>query len=319
MIRKICILSAILAIGALISGSPTTSFAQQISPKNPLKIESPDEQLATDAALFASESARLASPSAEELEKLTALKKEDITKPEEIEDKSGIFEVFAKRPANRPTITNFFAFTVQSAVRAGVPANTIILILLLPFLATVIVLFRYIIGLPSLGILFPIALSITLLATGITIGASLLVTIVLASVVAQMLLKKIRIMHMPKLALSILMVSIFVFATMVVGVSYGQLTVRNLSIFPVLLLILLSERIVAIQLERKWFETILIAGTSIGLGIGGYYILSWKMLQNFIILYPEAIFLLIPFNIVIGRYFGLRITEIFRFKDIPER
>ena len=290
MIRKICILSAVLAIGALISGSPTTSFAQQISPKNPLKIESPDEQLATDAALFASESARLASPSAEELEKLTALKKEDITKPEEIEDKSGIFEVFAKRPANRPTITNFFAFTVQSAVRAGVPANTIILILLLP-----------------------------LLATGITIGASLLVTIVLASVIAQMLLKKIRIMHMPKLALSILMVSIFVFATMVVGVSYGQLTVRNLSIFPVLLLILLSERIVAIQLERKWFETILIAGTSIGLGIGGYYILSWKMLQNFIILYPEAIFLLIPFNIVIGRYFGLRITEIFRFKDIPER
>jgi hypothetical protein len=114
-------------------------------------------------------------------------------------------------------------------------------------------------------------------------------------------------------------VSIFVFAALVIGVSYGQIAVRNLSIFPVLLLILLSEQIVAIQLERKWQETILISGTSILLGIGGFYLLSWKLMQNFIILYPESIFLLIPFNIVVGRYFGLRITEYFRFKDIAER
>lgn len=279
----------------------------------------PTGSFGIDTMELSTDSADIASPSAEELKRLEELRKENITQPEEIEEKGEIFEIFAARPAQEPTVTNFFAFTVQSAVRAGVPANTIILILMLPLLATLIVVIRYVVGLPTLGILFPIALSITLLATGITIGASLLVTIVFASVIAQFLLRKIRIMHMPKLALSILMVSIFVFATLVIGVSYGQLTVRNLSIFPVLLLILLSERIVAIQLERKWTETVVIAGTSIFLGISGFYLLSWKLLQNFIILYPESIFLLIPFNIIIGRYFGLRITEYFRFRDIPER
>ncbi|MBI4137459.1 hypothetical protein HY469_05345 [Candidatus Roizmanbacteria bacterium] len=281
------------------------SRAQTREPSSSTMVRSSEEKLATASAPLASEAAAL-----------EELLKENITQPEQIEQKSEILEVFARRPANKPTLTNFFAYTVQSAVRAGVPANTIILILLLPFLATIAVLIRYVIGLPSLGILFPIALSITLLATGITVGAALLITILFATTTAQMLLRKIRIMHMPKLALSILMVSIFVFATLVIGVSYGQIAVRNLSIFPVLLLILLSERIVAIQLERKMGETLLIAGTSIVLGIIGFYLLSWKMLQNFIILYPETIFLLIPFNIIVGRYFGLRITEYFRFKDV---
>lgn len=310
MSRKECMVRIALGgmVTALIFFAVPFLHAQSPRPANSTMIRSAQENLATTSAPLASEAA--------ELEELLS---ENITQPEQIEQKSEILEIFARRPANRPTLTNFFAYTVQSAVRAGVPANTIILILLLPFLATAAVLIRYVVGLPSLGILFPIALSITLLATGITVGAALLITILLATTIAQMLLKKIRIMHMPKLALSILMVSIFVFATLVIGVSYGQIAVRNLSIFPVLLLILLSERIVAIQLERKMGETLLIAGTSIGMGILGFYILSWKMLQNFIILYPEAIFLLIPFNIVIGRYFGLRITEYFRFKNVKER
>jgi len=56
-------------------------FAQQAPITKPLKVESPDPNLATDAALFASEAARLASPSAEEIEKLKEIKVKKITMP----------------------------------------------------------------------------------------------------------------------------------------------------------------------------------------------------------------------------------------------
>jgi len=36
-------------------------------------------------------------------------------------------------------------------------------------------------------------------------------------------------------------------------------------------------------------------------------------------LYPEAILLLIPVNIAIGRYFGLRLTEYLRFKQLKTK
>ncbi|HLB60701.1 MAG TPA: 7TM domain-containing protein [Patescibacteria group bacterium] len=287
--------------------TPTTSSIDELS------------SLATDSALFASEAAKLASPSAEELEKLQTAKKEDITRPEEIEEKGEFFELFSRRPVTEPSYTNFLAYTVQYAVAKGVPANTLLLLLLLPFLATAIAFFRHIVGLPTLGILFPVALSITLLATGIVTGLVLLAMILLGTFIARVLLRKLRIMHMPKLALSVMLLSLFVFAALVVGALYGVLTVKKLSIFPVLLLILLSERIIELHLERKMTETTIITATNITLGIAGFFILSAKPVQNMILLYPELIFVLIPLNIAIGRYFGLRISEYFRFKDILER
>lgn len=292
------------------------ALAQTSRPlKNPIGQLS---NLATDSALFASEAAKLASPSAEELVELKKIEKEDITKPEQIETKGEFFELFSKRPVQKPGVTNFLAYTVQYAVAEGVPANTIILILLLPFLATGIAFVRHILGLPTLGILVPVALSITLLATGISTGLLLLAVILLGSTLARILLKKIRIMHMPKLALSTLLLSLVVFSALVLGALNDVLTVKKLSIFPVLIMILLSERIVALQLEHQFRDTAIITFTNIVLGILGFIILSSGQIQNLILLYPEGIFLLIPINIAIGRYFGLRVTEYFRFNDIVE-
>lgn len=269
----------------------------------------PEVEIATDAAT-------IASLSAEEQEELEKIRQEDITKPEEIEEKDEFLALFANRPIDSPTIFNFTGYAVQSAVREGVPANTIMLILLLPFLATLAVFVRHIIGLPSLEMIVPIALSITLVSTGISAGAVLLITILLASTIARIMLKKIRIMQLPKMALSILVVSIFVFLSLTISASVGMLTVTQLSIFPVLLLILLGEKIVSLQLSRSAGETFQIATVTILMGLLGFMILSSEVIRRIILLYPELIFVLIPLNILMGRYFGLRLTEVYRFSSL---
>lgn len=266
-------------------------------------------QIATDAAT-------VASLSAEEQKALEQIKKEDITRPEDVEEKDEFLALFANRPIETPTFFNFTGYAVQYAVLEGVPANTIMLILLLPFLATLAVFVRHIIGLPSLEMLVPIALSITLVSTGISAGAVLLITILLASTIARLMLKRIRIMQLPKMALSIFVVSIFVFISLTVSATVGMLTVTQLSIFPVLLLILLGEKIVSLQLSRSAGETFQIATVTILMGILGFAILSSEVIRRFILLYPEIIFLLIPLNILMGRYFGLRLTEVYRFSKL---
>lgn len=267
----------------------------------------PEIEIATDAA-------ELASLSAEEREELEQIKKDDITKPEE--EKDEYIALFANRPLDTPTVFNFMGYSVQYAVKEGVPANTIILILLLPFLATLAVFVRHIIGLPSLEMLVPIALSITLVSTGISAGAVLLITILVASTIARILLKRVRIMQLPKMALSILVVSLFVFASLTISASVGMLTVTQLSIFPVLLLILLGEKIVSLQLSRSASETFQIATVTIFMGLLGFGILSSEVIRRIILLYPEIILILIPLNILMGRYFGLRLTEVYRFGSL---
>lgn len=266
---------------------------------------------------IASESAEIASPSAEEQRKIDEIIKEDVTRPEEAERRVELFALFAQRPIEKITPLNFMAYGVQYSVRvAGVPANTVVLILLLPLLASLIAFMRHVIGLPGIGMLLPIALSITLIATGLVPGALLLGSIILASTLARFILKRIRIMQLPKMALSMFIVSVSIFIILTLSAVSGLLVVRQLSIFPVLLMILLSEQIVSVQLERTTRDIIHITVFTILLGVLGFLLLSSELLRNTVLLYPELILFLIPLDIVIGRYFGLRVTEFFRFSDI---
>lgn len=263
---------------------------------------------------IASESAE-ASESAKELAEIAKIQQQDVTRPEGPEDEQAL-QLFKQRPAETLSPTNGMAYLVQSSVKSGVPSRTVILILLLPMLATIIAFIRHVIGLPSIGMLVPVALSITLLSTGITAGLILLATIIFSSTVARILLKKVRIMQLPKMALSMFIVSIFLFLVLTVSAMAGILVVKQLSIFPVLLLILLSEQIISVQQERSVQEMIIITMVTFGIGILGFLILSSITLRNTILLYPEFILILIPLNILIGRYFGLRLMEYFRFSSI---
>lgn len=277
-------------------------------------LESTNE--ATLEGALASDSAKTASLSAEEQNKLDQLKKEDVTQPEQPEVKDRYLSLLENRPIERLSLMNIFAFAVQYAVGVGVPANTVILILLLPLLATFISFVRHVVGLPSIGLYVPIALSITFVATGVTVGLLLLVSIVLAAMVARIFLKHVQMMQLPKVALSMFVVSLFIFLTLTFGAKAGILAVRQISIFPVLLLILLSERVVQLQLERSLKETANITFITVLLGLVGFFALSWDPLRDFVLVYPEIVLLLIPANIIIGRYWGLRWTEYYRFSPI---
>jgi hypothetical protein len=123
-------------------------------------------------------------------------------------------------------------------------------------------------------------------------------------------------MQMPKVALSMLMVSIFLLLALTISAIYNIIDVRSLSIFPILLFILLSDRIVTIFLERDFIETIQTTVITLFLAILGFLILTWDQLRLFILIYPESILLLIPINILIGRYFGLRMTEYIKFQTV---
>lgn len=299
---------AVVLLGILFTGS---SIAQRrfITPTpTPVPTLTLEEKLASEAAKEASESAK-------EKEELEKLRKEDVTRVEGPED-IAVLELFKLRPADKLSPFNFTAFMVQTAVKSGVPSRTVILVLLLPMLATIIAFIRHVVGLPSIGMLVPVALSITLLSTGVTAGLILLATILLSSTIARILLKKVRIMQLPKMALSMFIVSIFIFLTLTLSASAGFLIVKQLSIFPVLLLILLSEQIISVQQERSLQEMAIITLVTFAIGIIGFLLLSSMHLRNTILLYPELIFILVPLNIIIGRYFGLRLMEYFRFSPI---
>ena len=217
------------------------------------------------------------------------------------------------------SIFNIFAQFVASAISLGVPAETIVLTLLIPLLASIVVFSRTIVGLPSLDMLVVISFSIALLAAGLLTGLILLSVIILSSMLARIIFKRIKIMQLPKVGLSILFVSFSVLIALVVMAMINIVNISTISIVPVLLLIILSERIVRIQFESSPREAWFIAAVTLLLGLIGYLILSSQAIREFVLNYPEIILLLIPANIAMGRFFGLRLTEYARFSAFDKR
>lgn len=242
--------------------------------------------------------------------------KQDLTQPEEQPVKDEIQLLLEKRPAEKPGFFNLIAYWVQKAIALGIPANTIVLILLVPVVATLVTFVRVVIGLPSLEMLVPIALAFAFVAVGITVGLIILSAVVLASFVSRGLLRSVPIMYFPKRSLSHLLLALFVFGALTVAIALDIESIKNLSIFPILILTLLGDSIVSVQLHKSFRDTIVITAVTISIALIGFVMATSLWVRDLIILWPEVVLLTIPINLLLGRYFGLRIAELLRFKTL---
>ncbi len=237
--------------------------------------------------------------------------------PEEIaEQESARESLFNRRPVEHLTVWGFMAYWVQQAVHMGIPATTIVLILLAPIIATLVSLVRVVIGLPTLELLVPIALAFALVSVGVVLGLLILAAVVLASYVSKTMLQGVSMMYFPKRSLSMLTLSLFVFAALTVAVVLELGAAKTVSIFPVLILMLLGDSIVSIMLQKSFNETFAMTSMTIFIGLLGYAMATSLNVQLWLLLYPELVFLVVPANVLIGRYFGLRLSEYFRFNSM---
>jgi len=305
-----------LFLALLISAQATVSWAQD-------NVGEP----MTDYVLEAATSAATVSPEAAEQVPVTRanniinltqnpLLSTDLTQPQERDENAEMLTLFDSRLVTELGTFNFMAYWVQEAVRMGIPVNTIFLILLTPLLTLIVSFTRVVIGLPTLDMLVPIALAFALVAVGITVGLLVLAAILVASYVSKVSLSRLRIMFYPKRSLSMLFLAMAVFAALTIGVLFEFERILSVSIFPILILMLLGDMIVSVQLHKSAQETFLITGTTIAIGLAGYFAATSTAVQNLIILYPEIVLLVIPANILVGRYFGLRALEMLRFNKV---
>lgn len=240
--------------------------------------------------------------------------KADLTRPEQDTEKQEILELLSHRPVESLSFFTIFPFWVQEAIAVGIPANTIVLILLIPILATIVTFVRTIVGLPSLEMLVPIILSFVFVAVGVVIGLVVLAAVMAASFVSRRLLRKAQLMYFPKRSISLLLLSFFVFAALTVAIAFEPTRISELSIFPILILTLLGDSLVSVQLHKSMRETMIITLVTIFLGLIGFLLATMVPVRNLIILYPEVVLLTLPLNLIMGRYFGLRLSEVIRFR-----
>ena len=215
------------------------------------------------------------------------------------------------------TITNFLQHLIRKAIKKGVPANTIVLILLFPFIAAIIAGLRHIVGIRGFGIFLPAVLSVVFVSTGTTAGLVLFLVIIITATLARMFLRKIKLQYLPRMAFLLWFVSLGVLGVLL-SASFGQVeALMSLSIFPILILILLAENFISIHIGMSMKKAISMTVETLAVALFCSFLLQLDFLQKIALLYPEATIAVIAvFNIFLGKYTGLRWMEYRKFKEI---
>lgn len=210
-------------------------------------------------------------------------------------------------------------YAIRAAVTAGVPPNTIVLLLLLPGVATLIAGTRHLVGLRGFGIFLPAALAVTFVATGPIVGIGLFLLIVAVSTASRIFLRrtKIKLQYLPRMAIILLFVVLGILALLFSTPIINSRALVNVSIFPVLVLVLLAEDFSKVQLGKSAKVAINLTTETLILALISYVLLTLKSVQELALLKPELwITSILVIDIILGKYAGLRLMEYFRFRKL---
>lgn len=231
----------------------------------------------------------------------------------------GPLEALLKEQRLGPAWKNPLKYAIRGAVNAGVPANTIVLLLLLPISAFVIAVTRNVIGIRGFGIFLPAALSVVFVAIGPVVGILLFLLIVVISTFVRLALRKLRVklLYLPRMALILWAVVIGVLGVLFSAPLIKSASLTNVSIFAVLILILLAEDFIRVQLGKSVKTAISLTSETLIIALISYIFLTLKPLQNFVLLKPEITLITTGIlDVILAKYSGLRLMEVWRFRKL---
>jgi hypothetical protein len=222
------------------------------------------------------------------------------------------------------SITAPLSFCVNYLIAQGIPASVILLVLLLPVIATFVAFMKQVVGINTFGVYTPSVLTLSFLAVGLKLGLTILAVVVLGSILARRILRGRRLAYTPRLAIILSIVSLAILTALVLLVwlapfgNYQNIpSLIATSIFPVLIMSTLAEEFVSIQSEKGSSSAVRLTLEVILVSVICYFVVGeWSYLHTLVLSTPEVIFLFIVADVILGRFTGLRFTEYIRFRAV---
>lgn len=297
---------------------PGSLTAQTATPRPLLQAEL--EILGNDASpsTQATSEASLSSPSAEVVERIQKKTEEDITQPT-TKQKSKLAQYLDDTPVSPLSWNNFIQHALRNAISKGIAPNIIVLVLLFPLVASLIAASRHIIGLRGFGIYIPAVLAVALVSTGVMEGLAIFGAIVVVAIFSKKFLRKTKLSYLPRTAMLLWMISMGIFGVLLSSPAFGLVSLMSINIFPILILVLLSENFLDAQARSKQSEAIALTLETLVLAFVSSLLLRWEIMQKFALTEPELLILTtVLINLIIGKFTGLRVKEWFRFRSLIE-
>ncbi|MBN2306955.1 PKD domain-containing protein [Candidatus Peregrinibacteria bacterium] len=216
----------------------------------------------------------------------------------------------------RISVWNSISYLVSFMISKGIPSNTIVLLLMLPIIATIIAFLKQVVGITTFGLYTPSIITLSFLALGLKFGLAILFIIIISGAFVRTLLDRFHLLHIPRIAIVLTFSTLIILLTLALGTYLGVTAIASIAVFPMLIMTTLAEKFVSALGGKGFYAAFLLMLETTVVSLICYWVVEWHYLQNLILGHPEIILLLIIFNYGLGRWTGLRLMEYVRFREV---
>jgi hypothetical protein len=190
------------------------------------------------------------------------------------------------------------------------------ILFMVPIGAFVMLLLRNLVGIKTFGTFMPVLIALAFRETELVAGVALFATVVSLGLLVRFYLERLRLLLVPRLTAVLILVVLLMALVSVISNRLGIEVGLSVALFPMVIMAMTIERISVAWDERGPGYAIKEAVGSLVVASIAYLAMSWDKLEHFVFVFPEFLLILFALTLVIGRYSGYRLSELFRFRAL---
>jgi hypothetical protein len=190
------------------------------------------------------------------------------------------------------------------------------ILLLVPLGALMVVMLRNMVGIQTFGTFMPVLMALAFRETQLLWGASLFTILVFLGLVFRFYLERLRLLMVPRLTAVLIIVVILMLLTSVISHRLGFETGLSVALFPMVILAMTIERMSVVWEERGSVEAIQQGLGSLVVAAICYVVMDQETVKHLVFIFPELLLIVLAVTLLLGRYTGYRLLELFRFREL---
>jgi len=193
------------------------------------------------------------------------------------------------------------------------------ILLLIPVGAFLLVLARNLVGIKTFGTFMPVLIALAFRETELLWGLILFVVVVSLGLTVRFYLDRLRLLVVPRLAAILTVVVMLMALISIVSNMLGIERGLSVALFPMVILTMTIERMTIVWEEQGSAEAMHRGLGSLLVASLAHMVMSYGELRHLVFMFPELLLILLSGMLLLGRYSGYRLSELFRFRVLTGR
>jgi hypothetical protein len=189
-------------------------------------------------------------------------------------------------------------------------------LLMVPVGAFFLVILRNVVGLTTFGTFMPVLIALAFRETHLLGGVVLFSLVVGLGLIVRFYLDYLKLLLVPRLAAVLIVVVLLMVLVSMVTHKLGWETGLSVALFPMVIMTMTIERMTIVWEERGPGEALKQGAGSLAAASLIYLVIQNRHVQHLVFVFPETLLVLLAGTVLLGRYSGYRLVELFRFQAL---